>query len=137
MDATYGWQRILTHDGRFIVELSLYASTPAAKVRALQSGARPNWKHRPTGRVLEGPVILSGDRQSIRPGETGTVEIHPFLPQDWADIIEGAELELLSPREAGIGTARVVRVVDMPPSATVDLSWTERPSPSPSTGLTS
>jgi hypothetical protein len=121
---------MLIHDGRFVAELALRASEPGSgKARPLQSGARPNWRHTPTGRVLEGPVTLTDDARSVRPGETGTVEIHPIRPQDWAGISEGAELELLSARGTVIGTARILQVLGMPDSAAVDLSWVDPPTP--------
>lgn len=138
MEPEYGWQRMLTHNGRFLVEVSLSTrdAVGSGKVRPIQSGMRPNWLYEATGRILEGPIILQGGIRSLRPGEVGQLSIHPFRPQDWAGISEDSELSLLSARQTVVGSARIIGVVDMPDRAEIDLSWTEPPKPPGSNWLT-
>jgi hypothetical protein len=138
MEPEYGWQQMLTHNGRFVVEVSLSTrdAVGSGKVRPIQSGMRPNWLHEATGRILEGPIILLGGIRSLRPGEVGQLAIHPFRPQEWAGISEDSELGLLSARQTVVGSARVISVVDMPDRAEIDLSWMEPPSPPGSNWLT-
>lgn len=126
MDAQHGWQRMLTHGGRIIAELTLARTTPGGpRPRPVQSGMRANWRHAGPDQVpVEGPVVLLDDtRRSIRPGEIARVAIYPLLPQLWDGVSAGSELDLVADRGLVIGRARVLEVIDLPQSAELDLNW--------------
>lgn len=109
---TYGWQRLIAHEGRIRLHLTLRADP---WVRHLQSGYRPNW--RPAGNSppdpMEGPLILDGITR-IAPGESAQATVFPLLPQYWHGLSRGDHLEMLDLRGRVIGDGHVVAIENLP-----------------------
>jgi hypothetical protein len=101
------WQDELQHDGVVVVDLRLLTAAEGGRDRAIQSGYRAEWvvgEHRTTG-----PILLTGGRRSVKPGERATVEVHPLAPADWRAAGPGTAVRLYEgARAIGLGSVRRV-----------------------------
>lgn len=137
---------MIGHDGHVVARLRVLTPEEGGRSRVVQSGYRAQWwligsgagasagagdgasdGPRP-GEVWlgEAPVDVVGDRRSIRPGEEGTVHLHPMDPASWQGVGGGAVLHLREREGMTLGFASVEDVVDLPESAPLRLDAVPR-----------
>jgi hypothetical protein len=95
------------------IEATLTTRRPEDGGRTLpiQTGYRPNWwLPGEAGNAWAGGTVEIVGGEQLAPGETGTIRIYPFTPEDWAQVHVGARLEVCE-GPVLVGKSTVTRIV--------------------------
>ena len=105
------------HERRFgYVRAKLRLVTPEAGglTQGVWDDYRPNWG---VGERLSGDALIAGapitveGTDSIAPGETGMVRLHPMYWDAWSDVLPGQSIPMLEGSRI-VGVAQVLEVVE-------------------------
>lgn len=94
-------------------QLTLRPTDAGGRKRAISSDYRPDWnlgKRTATGEMeISGAPVTLEDAESISPGGSGRVRLHPLWREAWTELKPGTEIDMHEGRRV-VGRAVVLRV---------------------------